>query len=135
MPADYKEKAFEGAIEAHLLGKAGYAKADPMNFDRDRAFDPTILFRFIQQTQPDTWAALSKLHGQNTTMVILDDLCKAMDSRGCLDVVRHGFKCYGKQIEVAFFKPAHKLNPETAKLYQANQLTITRQLHYSTKNE
>ncbi len=137
MPAEYKEKAFEAAIEDLLLTQAGYTKADPKNFDRERALDPTILIPFIQATQPGKWEALEKLHGPNTETVVLDDLCKAMDTpgRGCLDVIRHGFKCYGKQIDVAFFKPAHGLNPETIKLYGANQLTVTRQLHYSTKNE
>lgn len=137
MPANYTEKAFENAIEDHLLKQAGYTKADPANFDRDRALDPTILIPFIQATQPDKWQALEKLHGANTETVVLDDLCKAMElpGRGCLDVIRHGFKCYGKQIDVAFFKPAHGLNPETIKLYDMNQLTVTRQLRYSTKNE
>lgn len=135
MPVDHKEKAFETAIETHLLAVAGYHKADPNDFDRERALDPGILFAFIEATQPEVWEALIKLHGDNTRTVVLDDLGKALDSRGCLDVVRHGFKCYGKQIEVAYFKPAHGLNPEIAKLYQANRLTITRQLHYSTQND
>lgn len=135
MPADYKEKAFETAIEDYLLAHAGYAKADPASFDRERALDPTILIPFIQQTQPAKWQALEKLHGANTPTVVLDDLCKAMDTRGSLDVIRHGFKSYGKPIDVAFFKPAHGLNPETVKLYEANQLTVTRQLRYSAKNE
>jgi type I restriction enzyme, R subunit len=135
MPSDYKEKAFEAAIEDHLLTKAGYAKADPNNFDRERALDPTILVPFIQETQPEKWKALDALHGANTAMVVLDDLYKAMDSRGILDVLRHGFKSYGKQLDMAFFRPAHGLNPETLKLYQANRLTVSRQLRYSTKSE
>jgi len=135
MPADYKEKAFETAIEEHLLTKGGYARADPRNFDRERALDPTVLMPFIRGTQPEKWQALEKLHGANTETVLLDDLCKALDSRGSLDVIRHGFKCYGKQIDVAFFKPSHGLNPETLKLYGANRLTVTRQLHYSAQSE
>src|SRR5438132_251960 len=117
MPADHKEEAFEAVIEAHLLGPAGYTKADPRNFDRERALDPTILLPFIEQTQPSAWQALVKLHGAGAMSVLLDDLCKAMDGRGCLDVIRHGFKCYGKHIDVAYFKPAHRLNPDAARHY------------------
>jgi type I restriction enzyme R subunit len=47
-------------------------------------------------------------------------------------VLRHGFKCYGKAIKVAHFKPAHGMNPETQNLYAANRLTITRQLLYTS---
>ncbi|NMC14841.1 MAG: type I restriction endonuclease subunit R [Chloroflexi bacterium] len=135
MPTDYKEKAFETAIEESLLNDGGYTKADPKNFDRERAIDPTTLIPFVRETQPDKWKALEQLHGANTQNVVIEELCKAMDSRGSLDVIRHGFKCFGKLLEVAFFRPSHGLNPETQKLYNANRLTITRQLHYSTKNE
>ena len=37
MPVDHTEKAFEDAIEHHLLTASGYTKADAANFDRERA--------------------------------------------------------------------------------------------------
>lgn len=136
MPVDHREKAFEAAIEHHMLNVAGYAKADPKNFDRERAIDPTVLIPFVKETQPETWKSLENLHGAETEPVLLDDLCKALDSpQGSLAVIRHGFKCFGKLIRVAFFAPAHSMNPDTERLYAANRLTVTRQLHYSTKNE
>ena len=33
MPSDHTEKAFESAIEEHLLTVGGYLKADPEAFD------------------------------------------------------------------------------------------------------
>ncbi len=136
MPVDHREKSFESAIEDCLLGRGGYAKADPVNFDRERAIDPTIFIPFVKTTQPETWQALERLHGANTETVVLDDLTKALDApTGSLAVIRHGFKCFGKLIRVAYFAPAHAMNPDTQRLYAANWLTLTRQLHYSTKNE
>ena len=52
-------------------------------------------------------------------------------TRGSLDVLRHGFKCYGKQLDLAYFAPAHGMNPATQALYESNRLTVTRQLKYS----
>ncbi len=136
MPIDHTEKAFEDAIEHHLLNAAGYAKAESKHFDRERALDPTVFIPFIQATQPETWGALETLHGADTEAIVLDDLCKALDSsQGSLAVIRHGFKCFGKLIRVAHFAPAHGMNPDTERLYAANRLTVTRQLHYSTQNE
>lgn len=135
MPVDHRERAFEEAIEYHLLNVAGYSKANRDNFDRERALDPTVLVPFLRETQPETWQVLEKLHGSNTEAIVLDDLCKAMDSQGSLAVIRHGFKCFGKPIRVAYFAPAHRMNPDTQLQYEANRLTITRQVHYSTKNE
>ncbi len=135
MTIDHREIAFEDAIEHHLLSLAGYANGDSANFDRERALDPTVFVPFVKETQPETWESLEKLHGSETESIVLDDLCKAMDSQGSLAVIRHGFKCFGKLIHIAYFAPAHSMNPDTERLYAANRLTVTRQLHYSTKNE
>ncbi len=136
MPVDHKERAFEAAIEHSLLTVGGYAEADPANFDRERAIDPTLFLAFVQETQPEAWQALEKLHGTGTAGVIIDDLTKAIDGQaGVLGVIRHGFKCFGKLIHVAYFAPAHGMNPDSRRLYEANRLTVTRQVHYSTKNE
>jgi len=135
MTLDHTEKAFESAIEDCLLARGGYIKGDKDNFDRVRCLDATILIPFIKQTQPNVWQQLEKLHRDNTAAILLDDLCKTLDSQGALDVIRHGFKCFGKLIKVAYFAPAHRMNPDTQALYDSNILSITRQLHYSTANE
>ena len=80
MPVDHKEKAFESAIEYHLLTTAGYTKAEQGHFDQERALDTTQFIPFIQDTQPDTWKKLDKLLGVRAEEILLDDLCKAMDS-------------------------------------------------------
>ena len=128
MSVDHKEKAFESAIEHHLITAAGYTKADQGFFDQVRALDATQFVPFVKDTQPDTWKKLEKLLGSRTEETLLDDLCKAMDSRGSLDVIRHGFKCYGESVKVAYFAPAHGMNPEVAALYAKNRLTVVRQL-------
>ena len=135
MPADHTERAFEIAIEHHLLTVAGHTKANPANFDRERCIDPTVLLPFIQETQPYPRESLEAIHGPNTEEVLLDDLCKAMDGQGCLNVLRHGFKCFGKTFRVAYFAPASGMNPETQRVYAANRLTVTRQVHYSPEHE
>ncbi len=136
MPIDHRERAFEAAIEHHLLTAGGYAKGDPAAFDRERAIFPAEFIAFVKATQPEAWQALEKLHGTATEAVILDDLTKALDGQaGALAVIRHGFKCFGKLIRVAYFAPAHGMNPESRRLYDANRLTVTRQVHYSTKHE
>jgi len=56
-------------------------------------------------------------------------------SEGCLSVLRHGFKCFGKCFRVAYFAPASGMNPNTQRLYQANDLAVYRQLRYSPKHK
>lgn len=136
MPVDYRERAFETAIEHHLTTAGGYTKGDRDGFDLHRAIFPAEVLAFIQATQRDEWAYLVNLQKDNAEETLLEDLCRALDSEheGCLSVLRHGFKCFGKLFHVAYFAPASGMNPETKKRYEANRLTITRQLRYSPKH-
>ncbi len=137
MPINHKEKAFEAAIEHHLLMEAGYIKGDKDAFDPVRGLDPKVFLAFIQETQEKEWEYLKNLQKDKAEKILLDDLCRALDSEheGCLNVLRHGFKCFGKQFRVAYFAPASGLNPEIQKLYADNRLTVTRQVQYSNKHK
>ena len=127
---DISEKSFETVIESHLLAN-DYVSILQEGFDRERAIFPEVVLAFIRETQPNEWAKLEALHGEKTGEQIIGDLCKWMDANGSLATLRHGFKCYGRTLRVAFFKAAHELNPELEERYKANRLGITRQLHFS----
>ena len=130
----HSETAFEAVIEAHLLGN-GYVPVAREGFDRERAVFPETVLAFIRETQPKQWAKLELLHGDKTGEQILGDLCKWMDIHGVLAALRHGFKCYGRTLRIAFFKAAHELNPELNTRYAANRVGLTRQLHFSPRSE
>ncbi|WP_121967542.1 type I restriction endonuclease [Leptolyngbya sp. BC1307] len=127
--ASHTEAAFESVIEAHLLAN-GYSALPSKQYDPEKSLFPDTAIRFIQQTQPKEWERLHNLLGNNTASQILADLCKWLDTYGCLTVLRHGFKCYGRTLRIATFKAAHSLNADLETSYQANQVTVTRQLHY-----
>jgi type I restriction enzyme R subunit len=130
----HTESAFETVIEAHLL-RNGYVAVSRDSFDREQAVFPDVVLEFIRETQPKEWAKLDALHGDRTGEQILTDLCRWMDANGSLATLRHGFKCYGRTLHVAYFKAAHELNPELEARYAANRLGLTRQLHFSAHSE
>ena len=130
----HSETAFETVIESHLL-ENGYVSIAGDGFDRERAIFPETVLAFIRETQPKEWAKLELLHGDKTGEQILGDLCKWMDIHGVLATLRHGFKCYGRTLRIAFFKAAHELNPELNARYAANRVGLTRQLHFSPRSE
>ncbi len=137
MPGQHTEYAFETAIEQHLTKAGGYEIRDPDSFSPERGLFPQDVISFIRETQPDEWEYLAGLQKEKAEETLLDDLCRALNSEheGCLSVLRHGFKSFGKLFRVACFAPASGLNPETQKLYAANRLTIVRQLRYSNRHE
>lgn len=129
------EKAFEEAIEQSLIDRGGYEKGDPVKFDRILALDKDVLFRFLKNTQKEAWDALAAIHGVELEKKFLYRLNQELDARGMLDCLRHGITDYGKKFSLAYFKPVSGLNPTTQKLYDQNILTVTRQVHFSDKDE
>lgn len=130
----HTEDRLEDAIEHQLVELDRYQEGSSSDFDADRAFEPARILAFIQKTQSKLWNSLKSIHGDDTEKVVLDDLYKTLETQGMLNVLRYGFKSYGKKIKVAFFAPSTKLNPETLELYDANVLSFTRQLYFS-KND
>ncbi|WP_349741173.1 type I restriction endonuclease subunit R [Roseateles cavernae] len=133
----HTEARLEDAIVHELCDQGGYRFVDYREgeargrFDRALALDPVAVLGFIEASQPKTWQSLQAIHQGETAKVVLDHLCKELDTKGLLKVLRQGFKCYGKTLRVAFFAPNNGLNPQTQALYALNQLSVTRQLFYS----
>jgi type I restriction enzyme, R subunit len=135
MPNLTTEIAFEDAITNYLHNNGGYQFGDPANFSRELALDKTVLFRFIQASQPQAWQKLSDIHGLTVESKFIQRLYQELEFRGMLDVLRYGITDYGVRFKLAYFKPASGLNPETLALYNHNILTVTRQVYYSTRNQ
>jgi len=109
----YTEATFEAAIEHNLITEGGYISLNPETFDRQLCIDPTILIPFIQETQPQEWEYLKNIQKEKAEETLISDLIRALDSEheGCLKVLRHGFKSFGKLFRVAYFAPASSMKP------------------------
>jgi len=130
------EKAFEEAIEEFFISKdGGFVKGVTKDFSRELALDSKLLIKFIQESQPKEWKKLSTIHGTEIETKFLQRLTKELESRGMLDVLRHGVIDYSVKFKLAYFRPVSGLNPESERLYKINNLTLTRQVKYSLKNE
>jgi len=128
-----KEVAFESSIEEILLD-CGYVNKPNSSYAKDKALFPETIIAFIKETQSKTWEKLQSILGNNTGNQIIYDLIKWIELHGILSTLRHGFKCYGKQLQLAYFKPSHSMNEEVLSNYNKNIFGITRQLYYSNRN-
>jgi type I restriction enzyme, R subunit len=133
-PEELLEKGFEEYIEEHLL-RNGYVKGSPDDYNKEYALDTKLLFEFLEDTQPKKMDKLRQIHKDQYKFKILKRLNTELNNRGMIDVLRHGIKDYGVYLDLAYFQPASKLNDEIVKLYEKNRISVTRQVHYSTKNE
>jgi type I restriction enzyme R subunit len=132
------EKGFEDAIELSLL-VGGYLRSEPSHFDRVLGLDTAELYAFIGATQTKAWEQLlARGYGNDANAAqkgFAKRLASEIDTRGTVDVLRHGVVDYGITIQVAYFKPAHGLTPDLQLKYEANRVTVTRQLRYETGSE
>lgn len=129
------ENTFETALVQSLVEQGGYTQGNAEDYSKELGMFKYEVIAFLQTSQPKRWAKISAIHGADTDNRIIQRLCKELDLRGSLDVLRNGFVDYGVRFQLAFFQPASGLNPDAVDLYNKNRLKVYRQIYYSTKNK
>jgi len=129
------EETFESNIVNLLVYAGGYQERNASAYSQELALFSEDVVAFIQDSQPKEWEKLAKIVPEDTKGHLISRLCKELELRGTLDVIRSGITDYGIRFNLAFFKPETSLNPETQALYDKNILTVTRQVHYSKGDE
>ena len=134
------EAAFEARIAGFLVEHGGYRHRKDgttdgeSHFDSVAGLDTADLFEFIGATQPGEWVRLVDVgYGGDEVLAragFVQRLASQLDKRGTVDVLRHGVVDRNVRIRLAFFRPASGLAPELVDLYEANLLSVTRQLRY-----
>ena len=134
------EAAFEAHIAGFLVEHGGYRRRKDgttdgeSHFDGIAGLDTADLFEFIGAMQPGEWVRLVDAgYGGDEVLAragFVQRLASQLDKRGTVDVLRHGVVDRNVRIRLAFFKPASGLTPELVERYEANVLSVTRQLRY-----
>lgn len=130
--AKHNEEAFETAIEEGLTTRGGYGKLAPERYNETRGLFPDEVIAFIKDSQSVRWQQLETTLGARTEETVLDSLAKELADKGALNVLRHGFKCYGKNLRLAYFQPNTTMNPEAKMLYDKNRMGISRQVAFTS---
>ena len=128
------ELKFEEHIEKHL-NSVGYSSTHFSEYDRNLCLIRDQVIDFIKTTQPTQWERLNEIYDIDTENKVLSRISSEVSKRGIIDVLRNGVKDRGEYLTLCHFEPKSDLNPDHLKLYQSNQFTVLRQLHYSNKNE
>ena len=134
----HNEIEFENDICDHLAAHGWlYAEKDAAAYDRKLALFSADVLAWVQETDPDAWATLTKNHGASAEAILLKRLRDSLDKSSTLHVIRNGFDVLGlrKPLRMAQFKPALAMNPDIMKRYAANRLRVVRQVRYSLHNE
>ena len=130
------EKVFEAHIVACLTADQGYIERDcAAHYDVAAALDTELLFRFLRTTQPDAWKTLEDQYRTEAESEVIKRLEKALKEHPTHNVLRDGIKLVPNiRFELIHFKPASNLNSDLMRRFEANILSVMRQVFYSKKN-
>lgn len=132
----HREKVFEAHIVACLTADQRYIERDcAAHYDVATALDTALLFQFLRTTQPEAWKTLEDHYSAQAEAEVLKRLDKALKDNPTHVVLREGIKLVPNiRFALCYFKPASNLNPDLTRLYQANILSVMRQVTYSARN-
>ena len=105
------------------------------NFDRYYAVDREMLFKFLNDTQPDTMDYLRKIYKDDLEETIVSFInAETTKTRGSLiEVLKHGIELSNQKIELMYTKPATTFNPELTKKYGQNIFSVMEEVWASDK--
>ncbi|MEM7535072.1 MAG: DEAD/DEAH box helicase family protein [Chloroflexota bacterium] len=122
----------EGPVTYQVYGATGgYLKRTASDYDTALCLDTKLLCRFVQSTQPETWAQFKKLHkDKDAEQELAKGVARKIAKRGTLYVLRKGYQVSGFTFRLAYFRPNSTLNPEMQQKYAGNLFSVIRQLTY-----
>lgn len=131
----HNEEAFEIHVVKQLITQQDYRERKDADYNLDMALDTELLLEFVKSTQPDVWKGLETKLGSKASEMLCKEIDRKLKSQGTLNTLRTGVQfTWSGPIKLCYVRPASNINPKLEALYNANILSVIRQVHYSRKN-
>lgn len=129
------EKEFQHFIMRYLEKHNGYLIRDAKNYDRLHAIDRELLFKFLNDTQPDAMERLRRIYkgDLDDTIVGLINTEETKNRGSLLNVLKHGIEISGETLKFMYTKPATDFNKELTAKYQKNIFSVMEEVWASDK--
>lgn len=129
------EKEYQHFIMERLQHDNGYIVRKATSYDRLFAVDREMLFKFLNDTQPDTMDVLRKIYKSELEDTLVNYLNAEMTkARGSLlDVLKHGVEISNKKLELVYTRPATTFNAELMGKYEMNIFSVMEEVWVSDK--
>lgn len=129
------EKQYQHFIMDYLKTNNGYLVRKDKDFDRLYAMDREMLFKFLNDTQPDEMDKLSKIykHDLEETLVSYINMEMTKKRGSLLDVLKHGIEISNTHLDLMYTKPATNFNKELMSKYERNIFSVAEEVWVSDK--
>lgn len=129
------EKQYQHFIMDYLKNNNGYVVRKDKEYDRLHAMDREMLFKFLNDTQPDEMEALRKVYKQDLEETLVSyinaEVTKTRSS--LLDVLKHGIEISNIKLDLMYAKPATDFNKELVEKYEKNVFSVMEEVWASDK--
>lgn len=129
------EKQYQHFIKDYLKDNNGYIVRKDKDFDRLYAMDREMLFKFLNDTQPNEMEALKKIYKQDLEETLINyinsEITKVRSS--LLEVLKHGVEISNIHLDLMYTKPATDFNKELMAKYERNIFSIAEEVWASDK--
>ncbi len=129
------EKEYQAFLLERLEQDNGYIVRKSTHFDRAIAMDRELLFRFLNDTQPETMESLRKIYKENLEDTLVNYINSEMTkARGSiLDALKHGIEISNQKLELMYTKPATTFNQTLLNKYEKNIFSVMEEVWASDK--
>lgn len=129
------EKQYQHSIMKYLKDNNGYVVRKNAKFDRLYAMDREMLFKFLNDTQPDEMATLAKIYKDDLEETLVNYINMEMTkNRGSLlEVLKHGIEISNTHLDLMYTKPATDFNKELVEKYKKNIFSVMEEVWASDK--
>ena len=120
------EKDYQHQIIDFLRDNNGYVERKAVNYDRRFAMDREMLFKFLEDTQPDTIEALKKIYKADMEETIVNVINQASTSpKGSLiETIKNGIDISNYHLDLFYGRPATSFNKSLNELYAKNIFSV-----------
>ncbi len=129
------EKDYQRYLLERLEKDNGYVVRKATNYDRLFAIDREMLFKFLNDTQPETMDYLRKIYKADLEETIVSFLnAEATKTRGSIiDILKHGIEIANQKLELMYTKPATSFNPDLVRKHSQNIFSVMEEVWASDK--
>lgn len=120
------EKEYQKFILERLEKDNGYIIRKATNYDRYFAIDREMLFKFLNDTQPEEMEALRKIYKNDLEETIVNFInSEVTKTRGSLlEILKHGIEISNMKLELMYTKPATTFNKDLLSKYEKNIFSV-----------
>lgn len=124
------EMEYEDFILNYLRDNNKFLIRKNENYNRNVAMDTELLLKFLEDTQPQTVAALKKIYRsayEQTIINYIDNTILQKDN-SLINVLKNGVELNGYQIKLMYNQVATEYNPDLIEKYNKNIFSVAKEV-------